>query len=131
MIPFPYDLTIEKGATYQLHFYALNDDNETPYYFVGTNATKTYICRMQIRRSYLTESALLDLSTDPTSNQYVEDTIVFSEEEHGLIEIEVSAFTTKSLPPGKHFYDIELEDSEGIVYKLLKGRVEVVGEITR
>ena len=131
MIPFPYDLTIEKGATYQLQFYVLQDDNETPYYFTGSNVTKTYSCRMQFRRSYLTESTLIDLSDVATSNQYIDDTIVFSEEEDGLVEIQISAFTTKSLPPGKHFYDIELEDDTGVVYKLMKGRVEVVGEITK
>jgi hypothetical protein len=131
MIPFPYDITIEKGATYQLHFYALQDDNETPYYFVGTNATKEYSCRMQIRRSYLSENKLIDLSTEPTSNQYSGDTILFSQQDPGLIKVEISAFTTKSLPPGKHFYDIELEDNDGVVFKLLKGRVEIVGEITR
>ena len=100
MIPFPYDLTVEKGATYQLQFYALEDDNETPYYFTGTNVTKTYTCRMQIRRSYLSENTLIDLSTDPTSNQYTGDTIVFSDQENGLIEIQISAFSTKALPPG-------------------------------
>ena len=48
-----------------------------------------------------------------------------------LIKIKISAYTTKTFPPGKHFYDIELEDDDGVVYKLLKGRVEVLGEITQ
>lgn len=131
MIPYPYDLTIDKGSTFDLEFYILNDDNDTPYYFNGTNATKTYSCRMQIRRSYLSEEKLVDLDTDPTTNQYVDDYITFSEEEAGLILIRLSSFTTKQLPPGKHFYDIELEDEDGVVKKLMKGRAEIVGEITR
>ena len=131
MIPYPYDITIDKGSTYTLEFYVLEDDNTTPYYFVGTNATKTYSCRMQIRRSYLSEEKLVDLDTTPTTDQYINDFIEFDETLDGLIKVRMSSYTTKLLPPGKHFYDIELEDDEGIVLKLLKGRVEVLGEITR
>ena len=131
MIPYPYDITIDKGSTYILEFYVLDDDNTTHYYFNGTNSTKTYSCRMQIRRSYLTTTAIVDLNTDPNTDQYVQDYIQFSEENDGLIQLRISAYTTKTFPPGKHFYDIELEDDEGTVYKLLKGRVEVLGEITQ
>lgn len=131
MIPYPFDLTIDKGSTKDIHFYVLEDDNDTPYFFLGTNATMTYTCSMQVRRSYLTENKLIDISTDSSTNQYVGDSISFSEDEDGLIEIRISALTTRSLPPGKHFYDIELEDENGVVFKLMKGRVEVLGEITR
>ena len=131
MIPFPYDITLDKGTTKDIEFYVLGDDNDTPYYFNGTNATLTYTARMQVRRSYLSEETLIDLSTDPVTDQYVGDYMVFSEEEDGLIEIRISSYTTKTLPPGKHFYDIELEDENGVVCKLLKGRIEILGEITR
>jgi len=131
MIPYPYDITIDKGSTYILEFYVLDDDNTTPYYFTGTNAIKSYSCRMQIRRSYLSEDKLVDLNDVPNTDQYVGDYIQFDETEDGFIKVKISSYTTKLLPPGKHFYDIELEDDEGIVYKLLKGRVEVLGEITR
>ena len=131
MIPYPYDITIDKGSTYILEFYVLDDDNTTPIYLAGTNSTKVYSCRMQIRRSYLSTTKILDLNTDPGVDQYIEDYIEFSEELDGLIKIKISAYTTKTFPPGKHFYDIELEDDDGVVYKLLKGRVEVLGEITQ
>jgi hypothetical protein len=131
MIPYPYDITLDKGSTYELEFYVLDDDNTTPYYFVGTNSTQTYICRMQIRRSYLSEIKLVDVSTDPSTDQYQDDYIMFDETEDGLIKIRISAYTTKTLPPGKHFYDVELEDAQGVVKKLMKGRVEILGEITR
>lgn len=131
MIPYPYDITIDKGSTYILEFYILDDDNTTPIYVTGTNASKSYSCRMQIRRSFLSSSKLIDLNTDPSTEQYVHDYIQFSEENEGLISIRISAYSTKTFPPGKHFYDIELEDDEGTVYKLLKGRVEVLGEITQ
>lgn len=131
MIPYPYDITIDKGTTYELEFYVLGDDNETPYYFSGTNATLTYSCRMQMRRSYLSDTTLVDLSTEPNTDQYEGDFIAFDETEDGLIKIRISANTTDSFPPGKHFYDIELEDEDGVVKKLMKGRVEVLGEITR
>lgn len=131
MIPYPYDITIDKGSTYILEFYVLDDDNTTPYYFNGTNATKSYTCRLQIRRSYLSTTKIIDLNTNPSTEQYGQDYIEFSEEYDGLIKIRISAYSTKTFPPGKHFYDIELEDNEGTVYKLLKGRVEVLGEITQ
>jgi len=131
MIPYPYDITLDKGSTYILEFYLLDDDNITPIYLTGTNSTKVYSCRMQMRRSYLSETKLIDLDTTPTVDQFIEDYIEFSEENDGLIQIRISATTTNTLPPGKHFYDIELEDDDGVVYKLLKGRVEVLGEITQ
>ena len=73
MIPFPYDITVDKGTTKDIEFYVLGDDNDTPYYFNGTNATRTYTARMQVRRSYLSEETLVDLSTDPATDQYVGD----------------------------------------------------------
>jgi hypothetical protein len=131
MIPYPYDITIDKGSTYILEFYVLDDDNITPIYLAGTNATKIYSCRMQMRRSYLSETKLIDLDTGIAENQYAEDYIELSEQFDGLVKIKISAYSTNLLPPGKHFYDIELEDDEGTVYKLMKGRVEVLGEITQ
>jgi hypothetical protein len=131
MIPYPYDIALDAGSTYELEFYVLGDDNTTPYYFNGTNMTDVYVCRMQVRRSYLSETKLIDLSTDPSTDQYQGDFITFDEIEDGLIKIRISAVTTKELPPGKHFYDIELEDQNGVVKKLIKGRMEVMGEITR
>ena len=131
MIPYPYDITLDKGSTYELEFYVLGDDNITPYYFNGTNMTDVYVCRMQVRRSFLSETALVDLSSDPSTDQNPNDFIEFDEINDGLIKIRISATTTKELPPGKHFYDIELENQDGVVKKLLKGRIEVVGEITR
>ena len=131
MIPYPFDLIIDKGSTKDIHFYVLEDDNTSPYYFSGTNATLAYTCNMQMRRSYMSEEKLLDLSTDSSTDQYIGDSITFSEDEDGLIEIRISAVTTRALPTGKHFYDIELEDENGVVLKLMKGRVELSGEITR
>lgn len=129
MIPFPYDISIDRGSTYILEFYVLEDDNTTPRYFVGTNATSVYSCRMQIRRSFLSEIKLIDLSSEEetTNNDYIE----FSDEEDGLIKIVISATTTRDIPVGRHFYDIELEDADGVIVKLFKGRFEVHGEITR
>ncbi len=96
MIPYPYDITLDKGSTYILEFYLLDDDNITPIYLTGTNSTKVYSCRMQMRRSYLSETKLIDLDTTPTVDQFIEDYIEFSEENDGLIQIRILLFSKSS-----------------------------------
>jgi len=46
----------------------------------------------------------------------------------GGILIQMDAATTKNLPRGRHFYDLEINAS-GTVTKVISGRFEVLGEI--
>ena len=48
----------------------------------------------------------------------------------GGILIQMDAATTANLPRGRHFYDLEV-NSNGTVTKVIKGRFEVMGEISR
>ena len=48
----------------------------------------------------------------------------------GGILIQMDAATTKNLPRGRHFYDLEL-NSSGTVTKVISGRFEVLGEVSR
>ncbi len=48
----------------------------------------------------------------------------------GGILIQMDAATTKNLPRGRFFYDLEV-DQQGTVTKVISGRFEVLGEISR
>ena len=49
---------------------------------------------------------------------------------NGGIRIEIDATSTGYLPSGRHFYDLELTSGTA-VSRILQGRVEVIGSITR
>ena len=48
----------------------------------------------------------------------------------GGILIQMDAATTKNLPRGRFFYDLEI-NQQGTVTKVISGRFEVLGEISR
>jgi hypothetical protein len=48
----------------------------------------------------------------------------------GSITMNMSAATTSRLPAGKHVYDLELVSGD-YVQRLVQGRVDVLGEVTR
>ena len=48
----------------------------------------------------------------------------------GGILVQVDSFTTSNLPSGRHFYDLEV-DTNGTVTKIVRGRFEVLPEVTR
>jgi len=48
----------------------------------------------------------------------------------GGILIQVDSYTTSNLPSGRHFYDVEV-DNNGTVTKIVRGRFEVLPEVTR
>ena len=48
----------------------------------------------------------------------------------GGILLQVDSNTTSNLPSGRHFYDVEIENN-GTVTKIVRGRFEVLPEVTR
>jgi len=80
----------------------------------------TYTCRMQVRRSTSSTTALLDLEspTDITLNS------------SGDVSITASATVMSAVPVGKWVYDIELESGGGEVTTILAGRFILQAEVT-
>ena len=48
----------------------------------------------------------------------------------GGVYIYIDSDTMKNVPPGNHYYDFEF-DNGGVITKVISGRFEVEGEVTR
>jgi hypothetical protein len=127
MTPYSYDLTFNKNTDFRLSFQALEDDNTTPLFFVGTNAIDTYECRMIVTRALNGGETVLEISNYPSTNQNINDTIQFSVTEDGRIDIDISEVTINALTNNKYHYTIILSSSSGYNQMLLRGRIDVFG----
>lgn len=108
-----YDLLIEQGATFDQEF-IWKDSTGTPIDLTG------YTARMKIRQ-LKTDAEIISL----TSSSGI--TIASG----GSITILITATQTAALPTCRGRYDLELQDSTGVVTRLLQGDVEISAEVTR
>lgn len=108
-----YNIAAKQGATFSKTFTVSNDG--TPWNLTG------YSGRMQVRRSFNNETKLLNL-TSPTN-------ITLSSS--GEVAVVVTASVMATVPAGRWLYDLEVESSNGEVYRLLEGRFAVTPEVTR
>jgi hypothetical protein len=110
-----YDIAIEQGATYIRMFVWRNDD--------GPVNLEGYTARMQIRRNPSAEDVLFSATT--------ENTLLSINAAEGKVTLVVPATTTETFDWRNARYDLELESSGGVVYRLVQGSVTVSKEITR
>ena len=82
-----------------------------------------YIARMQVREKHASPNTILDLT--------VENGGISVGECEGSISIYVSATQTKNLVSKKYVYDLEIESSEEMVYRIIEGDFVVTPEVTR
>lgn len=108
-----YDILIEQGATYRQKIVWKDSDG------VAINLS-TYSGRMQVRQLN-TEAILLNLTEGSGITLGLD----------GSIEIYASATQTTALPIVLAKYDLELEDSSGVVTRLMQGDVTISAEVTR
>ena len=115
-----------QGATFAL---AINVKNSS-----GANLDLTgYTAEMQIREAYDSANATEILSSSNGEISFVEA--------NGIIAIELSSartanihvdLSTGSIPPKSiYVYDLDIQDANNKVTKLLFGTAEVYGEVTR
>lgn len=125
MIPGRYDIQIYRGSTVNLGITANNPDG-TP-----INFNDYSLMRMQIRPPWIyTESVprpglLLELTT-------INNGLIINSDGFGF-SINISARVTETLSFSEGQYDIELITTatpDNIVDKILRGRVEVIQEMT-
>ena len=111
-------LTIEKGATYKKKL-VWKDSTGTPIDLSG------YIARMQVRENIKSTSTLLDIASAPEGSDI---TLVPVD---GEINIYISDEVTAAITAVEGVYDLEMEDSQGDIIKLVRGNVIFIGEVTR
>jgi hypothetical protein len=140
-----YDITVDQGSTLRLFLeYQSNED-------VGIDL-KEHTASMQVRRSYSDDDILLFLTgttlqsavtgggqtgefqigygVSGTGGILLNASAVGVAGYTGGIFIDVDSHTMSNLPKGRHLYDLELKTEE-VVTKLIRGRFEVVPEVTR
>jgi hypothetical protein len=82
-----------------------------------------YTARMQVRRNHPAPEAVLTLTTENGG-------IVLGGA-LGTIAIAEEPSVTEEISAAKYVYDIELESSDGEVYRILEGAFTVSPEVTR
>ncbi|MCK5307036.1 MAG: hypothetical protein KAJ73_00355 [Zetaproteobacteria bacterium] len=111
-------LIIEQGATYRKQFtWKGPAPDKIPHDLTD------YVARMHVRKNVKSNDILLDLTN-------VNGGIILGGDA-GTIVLYISATGTKTLDWERAVYDLELEDTSGEVYRLLKGEVTVDLQVTR
>ncbi len=105
-----YNIVANQGATFNLNFTIANDG-------VALNLTG-YTFAMQVRRSYNSSTALLNITSATMTSI-------------GTVAVTVSATTMNTVPAGRWVYDIELTSSGGQVTRILEGRFIVKAQVTQ
>ena len=142
-----YDINLYQGQSYylDLDYTDVNDEE------VDLNSA-IYEARMQVRRSPLVEEKVLGLNSEfyprgvvggGITGYFVGDnttpgvlgtggiTLNYTGIT-GTFRIEIDAETTSYIPPGRHFYDLDIRNKEtGFVDKVITGTFEVLSEVTR
>jgi len=133
-----YDLSINQGSNLDLWIQYLTDGN------TAVDLT-SYSAQMQIRRAkeyeypllWLTESGItygftggittgiagiggISLNTNYDGTSLT-----------GGIYIKSDKLSTTSLPVGRHFYDLELTIGTTLSNRILEGKIDVIGEVTK
>lgn len=116
MISGIYNMTIEQGSTYKLALCWKNSANNP---IDMTN----YTAKMQIRSSTGASVKLLEATTSS------DEIVIYPLQ--GSINITIGHLQTSQLAPSVAVYDLEVSSPQGEVFKLLKGRVRIEGEVTR
>jgi len=115
-----YDFKIEQGATFQRTI-TWKDSNGNPIDLTG------YKIRLQARINPNDKDPIIDLSTSPE----VGGIEILTPAGNGQFRITMDASDTASLDFAEALYDLEAEDPDGNVTRLLEGTIELSREITK
>lgn len=112
-----YNITIEQGATWRRSL-TVYDGSGGLYDFTN------YTARMQIRPTIRSPRTMLSLYSEAPTGGITLTTL-------GSIDINIGATLSSGFTQYKGVYDLEIETTDGIVYRLLQGTVRVYPEVTR
>jgi hypothetical protein len=116
MIAGTYNMTIDQGSTFRI-VVGIQDSAYQPMNLEGASA------RMQVRSSSTSGGLMLQATSD--DGEIVVDGV------DGTLTIQISHEKTKLLVPSVAVYDLEVYMADGTVWKVLKGRCRIQGEVTR
>jgi len=105
------ELEIETGATFYAEI-TVNDGNHYPI------DLSDYTVRSQLRKSYYSKTA-------------IDFEINVSDPPNGIVEMGLTADVTSNIRAGRYVYDVEIEDSEGVVTRIFEGIATVLPNVTR
>ena len=113
------NLDIVQGATYSARV-AVKDSNSNAINLSG------YTTRGTAKMSYGHSGSLIDLDPDVVSGIAPSYAALPS----GLVDINLTAIQTASLPVIQGVYDVEMYNAAGTVTRILQGKVNVSPEVT-
>lgn len=116
MRPANYDLEIWQGQTFNFTF-VWKDSTGTPINLTG------YSGRMHIRPTVMAEVIIIELSTE--NSKMVFDHL------NGGVTLTISAEETAQIKYKNAVYDLEVFNAEGVVRRLMEGKVIIHREVTR
>ena len=125
-----YDIQAEQGSTFQLHMVYQDNSNTAV-------DLSSYSGRKQVSRSRINSSTILPDTTGVTAGitggtgGFSMNKSATGASQTGGILLTVDAVSMALVPSGQHVYDIEIVSGGGTVSRLLSGRFECSGEVTR
>ena len=114
-----YDLNINQGESFSLRLTA-KDSTSTPINMLGYTASGLFKFR------YSNTGTIMDLAPVVVSGDYPGYDALPS----GLIDVNLTAVQTATLPVLEGRYDIEIHNAGGTVYRVLEGKIKVHPEVT-
>ena len=105
------NLVIDQGATFSTSVTVTDAEGD------ALNLT-SYLLRGQMRKSY-------------ASSSYTSFTAVSATPTSGVIDISLTATQTGELKAGRYVYDLEIEDTAGVVTRIVEGIITVTPQVTR
>ena len=142
-----YDISVDQGSTF-IFWMGYCDSSGASVDLSG------YTASMQVRRSVIDTDIILDISGGATAlggvtgggstGEYssggsaassasgitLNASTAGAKGTAGGVYIYIESDTMKNVPPGNHQYDFEFNDG-GVITKVISGRFEVEGEVTR
>lgn len=112
-----YDFIIEQGATFQVKF-TYQDAALNPISLEGCTV------RMHARRKINDPEILLDVST-------INGKVIMDEAENGIIKMVVSGSETAGFTWRAAVYDIEVTYPDGVIDRILEGKITISLNVTR
>ena len=112
-----YDMVIEQGADLRLDFVWVDADGDS------INIDNNVI-RMAIRKSVTNRDTLLYADT-------IDGEFTISSTKTGYFTLTIPGARTSELNFSNAYYDIEIVNTSGVIYRFLMGRVRLSKEVTR
>lgn len=131
MIAGVYNLTIEQGSTFGRIFSLQQpdiDNDPTGQTYINIQLTN-FTARMQIRRTIDTAGSMIVLTTE-NGRMTINPNIINDPTADNEVLISITAADTALLNTDG-VYDLEIISPSGLVYKMVRGNVKLIHEVTR